>query len=208
VRPLRAGLARAEPDDAGAVGRDRRVVAGHPEPARAVALAVRQLRDEHVAAGVELGLQARSVVAAARRGRRRAREDGNAQRGEQQRTCGGKTRPQHDVQPNALRRSSCDAPDRAYVAVPSEASSLAPASSAPYAARASAPPVETRRTPTDASSGIDGAAGRARTFTGADTASTTRLIWSRLVRPGAERTSAPASRGAGQRAILSSMSST
>ena len=60
------------------------------------------------------------------------------------------------------------------------------------ASHTKAPPTETRRTPTAASSGTVGPPGRARTFTGRSTEATTCRMSSKLVRPGAYRTSAPA----------------
>jgi hypothetical protein len=71
------------------------------------------------------------------------------------------------------------------VLVPVSSSSRAAVTSAPYAAHASDPPVDTRRTPTPASSGTDGPAGSARTFTGAPVSVTTRAMSARSRRPGA-----------------------
>ena len=57
-----ASLAGAERHDACSVGGDVGVVVGHPEPSSGVALPVRQLRQEDVAACVELRLQSLGVV--------------------------------------------------------------------------------------------------------------------------------------------------
>ena len=57
--------------------------------------------------------------------------------------------------------------------------------SAPYAVEASALPVDTRRPPARPISGTDGPVGHASTLTGTPTASTTALICSAVVSPGA-----------------------
>ena len=93
---------------------------------------------------------------------------------------------------SAVRRSSCESAPSPYVEVPSVKSSVAAAFSTPYAATAGRLPVETRRTPTDASSLTRGPPRNAKTFTGMPTASTTALICSRSLSPGAYTTSAPA----------------
>ena len=63
--------------------------------------------------------------------------------------------------------------------------SFAAARIALYAARASPPPVDTRRTPTPASAATSGTAGSLSTLIGRSTARTTAAIWSRSTRPGA-----------------------
>jgi hypothetical protein len=78
-----ARVSRADPDDAGAVGDDLRVVAPDPEAARRVTLAVRQLREEDGAAAVEPGLEPGRVVpsrgrlAAGERGEHQERDEGS-----------------------------------------------------------------------------------------------------------------------------------
>src|SRR5262249_55718447 len=99
-----------------------------------------------------------------------------------------------DHSPNASSSNSRGARRVAYVDVPAVSSSFAASTSAPYAWPASAPPVEARRTPTEASSAMVGPLGSSSTLTGTPTTCTTAAIWSRSARPGAYTTSAPASR--------------
>ena len=90
---------------------------------------------------------------------------------------------------------------------PGRASSRAPVISAPYAARASDPPVDTRRTPAAASSATDRAARAARGRSpGCRPRARTRSMSAIAESPGAYTTSAPASRYAISRAIVSSRS--
>src|SRR6266516_1526555 len=83
-RILEACLAGAEPNDAGAVRADRRVVARQPETAGGIALAVRKLRQEDLAAGIELRLEpGRVVTRAGTVGERRRRERADETREQQ-----------------------------------------------------------------------------------------------------------------------------